>query len=105
MNNKELQAETEAQQSKNAELLPSAPLVANPLLPAVWNQWMSTYPKKNGLYIVVMRNTKEVWVAYWNDAMRRFEEACPNFTDKGVDVDFWAEFPVAPNGNTKRNLK
>lgn len=35
MNNKELQAETEAQQSKNAELLPSAPLVASPLLPAV----------------------------------------------------------------------
>lgn len=32
MNNKELQAETEAQQSKNAALLPSAPLVANPLL-------------------------------------------------------------------------
>lgn len=32
MNNKELQAETEAQQSKNAELLPSPPLVANPML-------------------------------------------------------------------------
>ena len=35
MNNKELQAETKAQQSKTAELLPSAPLVANPMLPAV----------------------------------------------------------------------
>ena len=32
MNNKELQAETEAQQSENAALLPSAPLVANPML-------------------------------------------------------------------------
>ena len=35
MNNKELQDETEAQQSETAELLPSAPLVANPLLAAV----------------------------------------------------------------------
>lgn len=34
MNNKELNAETEAQQSDSAELLPSAPLAANPLLPA-----------------------------------------------------------------------
>jgi hypothetical protein len=36
MNNKELQAETEAQQSKTDELLPSAPLVASPLLAAVF---------------------------------------------------------------------
>ena len=36
MNNKELQAETEVQESKNAELLPSAPLVANPLLSDGW---------------------------------------------------------------------
>ena len=35
MNNKELKAETEAQQSKNAELLTSSPLVANPMLAAV----------------------------------------------------------------------
>lgn len=35
MNNKELQAETVVQQSKIAELLPSAPLVANPMLYAV----------------------------------------------------------------------
>ena len=35
MNNKEFQAETEAQQSKTDELLPSAPLEANPLLCAV----------------------------------------------------------------------
>ena len=35
MNNKELKAETEVQQIKNAELLPSAPLVANPMLNAV----------------------------------------------------------------------
>jgi len=35
MNNKEHQAETEVQQSKNAELLPSAPLLANPMLCAV----------------------------------------------------------------------
>ena len=35
MNNKELQAETEAQQSKNAELLLSSPLLANPMLGAV----------------------------------------------------------------------
>ena len=32
MNNKELKAETEVQQSDAAELLPSAPLVANPML-------------------------------------------------------------------------
>ena len=32
MNNKELKAETEAQQSGDAALLPSAPLVANPML-------------------------------------------------------------------------
>lgn len=32
MNNKELQAETTAQQSDAAELLPSAPLAANPVL-------------------------------------------------------------------------
>ena len=36
MNSKELQAETEAQHSKNADLLPSAPLVANPMLAAVY---------------------------------------------------------------------
>lgn len=75
-----------------------SPNDAKPLVTCRWNEWMSAYPKKNGLYIVVMRKNKEVWVAYWNDAMRRFEEACPEFTDKGVDVDFWAEFPVAPNG-------
>ena len=38
MNNKELKAKTEAQQSKNAELLPSAPLVANPMLATVLSQ-------------------------------------------------------------------
>ena len=65
---------------------------------------MSAYPKQNGLYIVVMRKNKEVWVAYWNDTMRRFEEACPEFTDKGVDVDFWAELPVAPNGRQQINI-
>ena len=32
MNNKELKAETEAQQSDAADLLPSAPLAANPML-------------------------------------------------------------------------
>ena len=37
MNNKELQAETKAQQSETAKLLPSAPLVANPMLAAVLN--------------------------------------------------------------------
>lgn len=46
MNNKELQAETEAQQSKNAELLPSAPLVANPLLYAVLLEKYIKYVKK-----------------------------------------------------------
>ena len=35
MNNKELKAETEAQQSNTAELLPSAPLVANQMLAEV----------------------------------------------------------------------
>ena len=34
MNNNELKAETEAQQSENADLLPSAPLAANPVLAA-----------------------------------------------------------------------
>ena len=34
MMNNELQAETEAQQSTTAELLPSAPLAANPMLAA-----------------------------------------------------------------------
>lgn len=34
MNNEELKAETEAQQRDDAELLPSAPLVANPMLAA-----------------------------------------------------------------------
>ena len=36
--NKELQARTEAQQSKTAELLPSANLAQNPLLNAVANK-------------------------------------------------------------------
>ena len=35
MNNKELQSETEVQQSKTAELLPSAPLMENTMLAGV----------------------------------------------------------------------
>ncbi len=98
MNNKELKDGTTAQQSDAADVTTSSQTIAKPHVTCRWNEWMSAYPKKKGLYIVVMRKNKEVWVAYWNDAMRRFEEACPEFTDKGVDVDFWAELPVAPNG-------
>ena len=50
MNNKEQKAETEAQQSKNAELLPSAPLVANPMLPAAYlflKKYVQKYLKEN----------------------------------------------------------
>ena len=97
MSNSKSQAGTKVQQSDEVEVSTSSPNNAKPYVTCRWNEWMSAYPKKNGLYIVVIRKNKEVWVAYWNDAMRRFEEACPEFTDKGVDVDFWAELPVAPN--------
>ena len=98
MSNSKSQAGTKVQQSDEVEVSTSSPNNAKPYVTCRWNEWMSAYPKKNGLYIVVIRKNKEVWVAYWNDAMRRFEEACPEFTDKGFDVDFWAELPVAPNG-------
>ena len=98
MSNSKSQAGTKVQQSDEVEVSTSSPNNAKPYVTCRWNEWMSAYPKKNGLYIVVIRKNKEVWVAYWNDAMRRFEEACPEFTDKGVDVDFWGELPVAPNG-------
>jgi hypothetical protein len=97
-NNSVTSAETKDDSSINVDVTTSRPNNAKPYVTCRWNEWMSAYPKNNGLYIVVMRKNKEVWVAYWNDAMRRFEEACPEFTDKGVDVDFWAEMPVAPNG-------
>ncbi len=70
---------------------------ANVLLSAVWVEWMTKYPQKNGLYLITPRGKTETWVGYWNDAMRRFEEAVPDFTDKGIDVDWWAEMPINPN--------
>jgi hypothetical protein len=72
-------------------------ILPNPVLPAVWREWMRDYPSKNGLYLVVPRGKNETWVGYWNDAMRRFEEAVPEFTDRGIDVDWWAELPLPPN--------
>ena len=61
-----------------------------------WFKWMEKYPTETGLYNVVLRDTQEVWICYWNKATRRFEEAVPNFTDKGIDVDYWAGLPIAP---------
>ena len=51
MNNKELKAETEAQQSKIDELLPSAPLVANPMLPAVTPE-MKNFAQEYSLWVI-----------------------------------------------------
>ena len=58
MNNKELQAETEVHQSENAELLPSAPLAANPMLYAeikraariLWRKYVDKNGSKTEYY-------------------------------------------------------
>ena len=68
MNNKELQAETEVQQSKNAELLPSAPLVANPVLPAVLRLTL----KKKWYDMILSGEKKEEYrevKAYWTNRL------------------------------------
>jgi hypothetical protein len=61
-----------------------------------WIKWMESYPSENGLKLILPRGKHEVWVGYWNNVMRRFEEAVPDFTDKGIDVDYWADFPLPP---------
>lgn len=62
----------------------------------IWHRWMGEYPKKNGIYLIVFRKSNEVWVGYWNNNTRRFEEAIPEMTDRGLDVDYWAELPNPP---------
>lgn len=61
MNNKELQAETEAQQSKNAEPLPSAPLVANPMLVVVQSIYDAHKKKLNNLKENRAKSEEEKW--------------------------------------------
>ena len=98
MNNNELQAETEAQQSKNAELLPSALLVANPMLAAavkLENEIISEYyPTINhvelgDLYcrdkvILIMREYSEQFKThYWSeDAIIRLKA---EYFEKGMN--------------------
>ena len=67
-----------------------------------WVKWMEDYPKKEGLYNVILRTTKESWCGYWNNKTRRFEEAVPELTDKGIDVDYWAELPKRPQGSVSK---
>lgn len=59
-----------------------------------WKKWYANYPNKNGIYIVVLRKTKEVWCCYWDNNSRVFQDMEENF--KPVDVDLWTELPSNP---------
>jgi hypothetical protein len=61
-----------------------------------WIRWREKYPDKAGIYNVVLRKGLESWVAWWNPINRRFEEAVPEFIERGVDVEYWQPLPSPP---------
>ena len=100
MNNKELKAEPKAQQSKTAELLPSAPLVANPLLAAAnyeevkmiaefMGYKFNDYPKLEHNN-VTKPNENEWFLASWD--LEDFHELCLN--NFKYETSFDALMPV-----------
>ena len=86
MNNKELQAETEAQQSKSAEILPSAPLVANPMLGDVILGKCPVDGRENRPVFIIVNNKRtlamadgkgDAFITYGDDYMQLNSKCLP----------------------------
>ena len=86
MNNKELKAETEAQQSENAALLPSAPLVANPMLAAVVCQ-LKDVPDKLIIEFLYKRHLEgKIWCCWFDGYENSIGQAMPQNTPEKIKI-------------------